>query len=545
MGHSGPDNDGRVRQASSFAIAKARFCLNDLSTEHLVSDLRSRSVRGGVLVASSQISQFLIQLVFTVTLARLLRPSDFGLVAMVTAITGLGQAFADLGLSEATIQSPEISREQVSALFWINLAVGAALMLITMALAPVFVWFYREPRLMPITFVLSTTFLIGGLRVQPDAILKRQMRYRSLAGRDIVAYVAAVAVAVGMALRGEGYWAIVAFPLTVNSTTMLLSWSMARWRPTLPRRGAGIRSMITFGSRVAASYFVGSLTGSASSILIGRYWAAGDLGLFSKASNLLARPATQIVEPTGKVAVSSLSRIQEDPERFARYYLRTANVMMWIIAPLFAFLFVAAKPVILVMLGSQWVQAAPVFQILAISGFAQPLLQSANWVLISAGRSDRLLKLSLITSPLFIGSFAIGLPFGIKGVALSYSVTLLIALPWLLKFAFRGLNISLRALAKTILCPISLAFLGLACSEALVHLFPPSNNISAILVIVGTFAAVLLLSTFNRVVRDEIACLENLLSESGILRRIIPSKRGDAWQKAGRDKPLTIINLNP
>lgn len=533
-------------------MAESEGCLNDLSTEHLVSDLKSRSVRGGVLVATSQISQFLIQLVFTVTLARLLKPSDFGLVAMVTAVTGLGQAFADLGLSEATIQSPEITREQVSALFWINVLVGLALMLITMALAPVFVWFYREPRLLPITLVVSTTFLIGGLRVQPDAILKRQMRYRSLAVRDIVSCVLAVAVAVGMGLRGAGYWAIIAFPLTANSTTMLLSWFMARWRPGLPRRGAGIRTMVAFGSHVAASYFVGSVTGSASSVLIGRYWAAGDLGLYSKASNLLARPVTQIVEPTGKVAVSSLSRIQDDPERFARYYLRAANVLMWIIAPLFAFLFVAAKPVILVLLGHQWVRATPVFRILALCGFAQPLLQSANWVLISAGRSDRLLKLSLITAPVFIGSFAIGLPFGIKGVALSYSITLLIALPWLLKFAFRGLNIPLRAVAKTILCPISLATLCVGCSEVLAHFFPPPNNLSALLVNAAIFAAVLLVSTFNRAVRDEITSLEDLVGELRIFGRVVrpnlPKRLlGDKSGPCGQ-KPVETtgdVHLNP
>ena len=208
-----------MSQGSS--IAAQQQLLDAFSTEHLHADLKGRSVRGGLLTLTSQGAQFLMQSISTVVLARLLVPADFGLVAMVTAITGLGQAFADLGLSEATIQRQEISHNQVSTLFWINVAIGLTLMLVTAGLAPVLAWFYREPRLKDITFLLSLTFLIGGLRVQHDALLKRQMRFSSLAIRDVASYVLAVPVAITMAWRGAGYWALVALPLTLNLTQMV------------------------------------------------------------------------------------------------------------------------------------------------------------------------------------------------------------------------------------------------------------------------------------------------------------------------------------
>lgn len=170
-----------------------------LSTAHLHADLKGRSVRGGLMTLSSQGAQFVMQSVSTVVLARLLTPADFGLVAMVTAITGLGQAFADFGLSEATIQRQEINHEQVSTLFWINVGIGLALMLAAITLAPIMAWFYHEPRLKAITFVVSFTFLFGGLRVQHNALLKRQMRFRALALRDIAAYALAVPLAIIMA----------------------------------------------------------------------------------------------------------------------------------------------------------------------------------------------------------------------------------------------------------------------------------------------------------------------------------------------------------
>src|SRR5579872_569550 len=170
-------------------MATSQEALDALSTEHLYKDLKGRSVRGGVLTLVSQGAQFVVQTISTVVLARLLTPADYGLVAMVTTITGLAQAFADLGLSEATIQREDISHDQVSNLFWINVGIGLALMVITVGLAPALAWFYREPRLKNIALVVSLTFLIGGLRVQHTALLKRRMQFVSLAARDVASSV--------------------------------------------------------------------------------------------------------------------------------------------------------------------------------------------------------------------------------------------------------------------------------------------------------------------------------------------------------------------
>ena len=406
--------------------------LDAFGTEHLHVDLRNRSVRGGLLTLTSQGAQFLMQSIATVVLARLLTPADFGLVAMVTAIMGLGQAFADFGLSEATIQHPEITHRQVSTLFWINVAIGLTLTLITAALAPVLVWFYHEPRLRGITFLASLTFLIGGLRVQHDALLRRQMRFLALAIRDVVSYAIAVPVAITLAWRGAGYWVLLALPLTMNLTRMSLSWLMVRWIPGLPRRDDKVRSLMTFGGNVAASYLIFNLNRSADTVLIGWYWGAGPLGLYSRAYNLLMLPARQLGAPARSVAIPAFSRVQGDPDRLARYYLQTVNLIMWITAPIFGFLFVAAEPVIILTLGNRWREAAPVFQILAIFALGQLLFESTIWLFVSRGQSRRLLKLLLIISPIIVVSYAIGLPFGIKGVALSGSLVLLVIFPWIL-----------------------------------------------------------------------------------------------------------------
>ena len=218
-----------------------------LSTRHLQADLKGRSLRGGALTLVAQGAKFALQTASTIVLARLLTPADFGIVAMVTAVIGIANWFADVGLSEATIQQEEITQNQVSTLFWINVTVGAVLTVVIAALGPLLARFYREPRLTGITLLMSVSFLINGLRVQHDALLKRQMRYKSLALRDVVSYAIAVTLAITLAWAGGGYWAIVALPMAVNFFQMVLSWFMIRWRPGLPRRDAEIGSMLAFG----------------------------------------------------------------------------------------------------------------------------------------------------------------------------------------------------------------------------------------------------------------------------------------------------------
>ncbi|HTV54945.1 MAG TPA: lipopolysaccharide biosynthesis protein [Terriglobia bacterium] len=490
-----------------------------LSTEHLKTDLKGRSVRGGVVTVASQGSQFVVQSVLTVVLARLLTPADFGLVAMVTAVTGLAQAFADVGLSEATIQCEEISHNQVSILFWINLAVGMGLALITVGLGPALAWLDREPRLTDIAFVLSLTFLFGGLRVQPDAILKRQMRFTALAMRDIAASALGVAAAVVMAWRGAGYWALVAFPLTSTFTQMALSWWMVNWRPSLPRRAAQVGSLVAFGGNVAVSYFIYNLNRSVDKILVGWYWSAGPLGLYSRASNLVVLPLRQLAAPVAGVVVPTFSRLQNDPERFARYYLRTVNLVVWVMAPLFAFLFVAARPVIALVLGPQWGESAPVFQILVISGLAQLLFDSTLWLFVSRGQSAKLRNVLLVAFPAIGASYVIGLPFGIKGVALAYTLALLAMMPWALKFTFRGTELTLQRLGQALVYPVSLSLVSALFGEIALHVFAPQGVFPQFLAIGLGFGFAFSLSAAIPAVRAEVVALKLLLGELRFARQ--------------------------
>jgi PST family polysaccharide transporter len=391
-------------------------------------------------------------------------------------------------------------------------------MVITAGLGPVLAWFYHEPRLTKIALVTSSTFLIGGLKVQHDALLKRQMRFRAVAIRDVASCGVGVAVAILMAWRGAGYWAIVAFPVASQFTRMALSWLAVRWIPGLPRRGTNVRSMVVFGGNVAASYVLTNMTRNADSVLIGWWWGATPLGLYSKAYNLLMLPVLQLSVPVGTVLVPAFSRIQSDAERFARYYLRSANLMMWVLAPTFGVLFVATQPVIAIVLGRQWGAAAPVFQILVISALAQPLIQLTIWSSVSRGQSARLLKLLTIMAPIMVGSFLIGLPYGIKGVALAGSLVQVAILPWVLKFAFRGTNLTLERLGQALAYPVVTCLAGVAAGELALHLVAPQTTFSQLAVSALGFLAAYALAALIPPIRREVLSFRQLLGEFRLQR---------------------------
>jgi PST family polysaccharide transporter len=166
------------------------------------------------------------------------------------------------------------------------------------------------------------------------------------------------------------------------------------------------------------------------------------------------------------------------------------------------------------MLGNRWREAAPVFQILAIFALGQLLLESVNWLLVSRGQSRRLLKLMVIVSPIIVSGYAIGLPFGIKGVALSGSLVLLAIFPWILRFAFRGTNLTLRRLGKSILYPVSVCLAGVGASELTLQLIAHKSVTSQLMVTALGFAVGSSLSMLIPAVRGEIMSLKVLFSKS-------------------------------
>lgn len=402
-----------------------------LRTDHLRQSLGRRAVSGGFLMAGAQAFKLLLNVTGVVILARLLSPQEFGLVAMAGAITANLGLLKGAGLSIGSVQRETVNHQQVSNVFWANLGLGVLLAVISIGLAWPVAWFYGDDRLTSIMLALSLTFVFAGATAQHQALLLRQMRLKARALIGVVAVLASVVVGCSMAWVGFGYWALVGMPLCLSGTAMVMTWSVSRWCPALPSRRSGVRSLLRFGIRLTTSDLIVRVARSTDTLLIGRFFGAASLGLYSRADALLSRPLEQVIMPMGDVFVPLLSRLQFDPERYRRTFLRAFGMLALISFPFTASLFALSKPLILVLLGPGWVDAAPILAVFTVMALCR-VLWVATWLLITQGRGREYLRLSVTASALTVAAVFAGLPWGVLGVAVAISSTsLLIQLPLL------------------------------------------------------------------------------------------------------------------
>jgi len=472
-------------------------------TDHLMSDIGGHTVRGGAVTIVSHGLKFAVGIVATAIMARLLTPQDYGLIGMVAVATNFVAMLKDLGLSYPTVQRAEINFNQISTLFWVNVGLSIFFVLIMVTLAPVLSWFYGEPRLTMIAVVTAAGFLFGGLAVQHEALLRRQMRFFTLSAIALIAMVAGYAVGIILAWYGAGYWSLVFSQLTLLGTSALGMVTLCGWRPGLPRRNSDAGSMLKFGGHVTGYSIVNYLSKNLDNLLIGKFWGAQNLGLFSKAGQLVALPSEQIDEPLATVAVPVLSRLEDSPERYRRVYLRMLEKVMLLTMPAITLLIVSSDLVVRFVLGPQWTAASRIVFFLGIAALFQPVLNTMGWLFLSQGRSREMLQWSMIAAPVSIASILCGLPWGALGVAAAYSLSRVVVVNplvyWLVGRSGPVRTKDLYAhLAPFLLASIG-AFLACLAFRSFVVFNGTILNIAASgLIILGTTVALLLLFPVGR-----------------------------------------------
>jgi O-antigen/teichoic acid export membrane protein len=419
-----------------------------------MKDLRQRVIRGGFAKFFSQGTTFLIRMGSLMILARLLDPKDFGLVGMVTAVTGVFNVFRDFGLSAAAVQRNTITREQASTLFWINLLVGTTLGVLVAAMAPFVVKFYREPRLLGVTVALATGFLFNSAGVQQSAILEREMRFTTLSVIDIVSWLTSATVGITMALHGFGYWSLVASTTATPLVYTVCLWLTTGWVPGRPQQGIGIRSMMRFGGTLTLNGLVMYIATNFEKVLLGRFWGADAVGIYGRAYQLVNIPNDNLNSAAGGVAFATLSRLKDDPPRYRSYFLKGYALILSLTVPITMVCALFAGDMITVFLGAKWHSAITIFRLLAPTVLAFAIINPMGWLLISLGLVGRGLRMSLVLAPVMIAGYAIGLPYGPKGVALAYSVMMVVCAIPLIAWAVRGTVISVRDILATLSRPL-------------------------------------------------------------------------------------------
>lgn len=409
-------------------------------------DLGRRAVRGAAVTVIAQGAKILIQVLSVIILARLLSPSDYGLVAMVTAIIGFADIFRDFGLSSAAIQAPNLSREEQTNLFWINTGLGAVLAILAIAVAPLIAAFYGRPELITVTIALSVNFVLNGMATQYRADLNRRMEFRRLAYADVLSPLLGLAAAIVMGLLGYGFVTLIVQQVVQVGTMLLIVVAVARWLPGLYRPRVPVSHFLRFGWRLAGSQVVGYIGANIDTVLLGRRVGAGPLGLYNRAFQLVMTPLGQIRGPLNSVAIPVLSRIQNDERRFGRFVAQGQLLLGYALVAGLALVVGASHPLVFLLLGPEWMQAADVMRLLAIGAGFQTLAYVGYWVYVTKGIVGHLLQYTTFATVLRIVCVLIGSFYGLLGIAFAVAIVPLLSWPLSLWWLSRRAGIPVKEL---------------------------------------------------------------------------------------------------
>jgi len=385
-------------------------------------DLERRGAQGVALSFAAQGVRFILQFLSQVLLARILVPSDFGLVAMAVPVQALAQTVGELGLAQAVIQRPTLTRADLSMLFWFSVLLNAGLALAMLMTAPGVTLLYGEPRLAAVLSVLAGMLVLNGVASQHMALMARRMQFARMAVIDVVCLLAAVIAGTAGAWFGLGYWSLIVMQVSNIAVIALLASILSGFRPLRPGRLRGIRPILAFGAHLTGYHLVGAVAGNVDSVLIGAVSGSAGLGFYERSMKLVVTPLGQLSMPLARVATGLLSRLQGSPADYRRAYLAMLRGLLVATAPGFACGALMAGTLVPAVLGPQWVDAAPVVAWLCISAIPVPFGISAFWLFVSQARVQAQLRWVWIRTGLSLAALTVGLHWGVTGVAAAYAV---------------------------------------------------------------------------------------------------------------------------
>jgi len=390
------------------------------TAEHSLT--RAHATRGAVVTGIAQAYRVALSFVSGIILARLLSPSDFGLIAMVSSCVALVAVIQDFGLSQATIQRERISQAQMSALFWLSVGFSLSLALVLAFCAPGVSWFFKDSRLTALTIAFACLVVLGGSQSQQLALLNRELRFKTLAGIDVVAVTVSTIVGVGIAWLTSSYWALFAASAVSTMVSLVCAWTLGSFRPGRPSFEGDFKEIVHFGSAISGFNIVNYFARNADNILIGKFYGGVQLGYYDRAYRLLLFPLTQTLG-LGRVLLPLLARLQSEPERYRQAYTETIVLVLAIAQPAIIVAIIFADDMIRILLGPNWTPAAPIFSYLGIAGLIQLANSPTGWLFLSQGRGNDYFVAGVYGALANVVSFVIGLPWGPVGIAAAYTVS--------------------------------------------------------------------------------------------------------------------------
>jgi O-antigen/teichoic acid export membrane protein len=421
------------------------------------ADLRQQVVSGVGWKIATQVVVQTTRIVVGVALARLLVPRDFGLASMALMFVGVASIFTDLSLGTALIARRTITESDRSTAFWTTIAAGAACAGAGIAAAPLVADLFSTPAVAPLFAATSSLFFITSISSTQIALLNREMQFRSLQLREMAGATTGGALGIALAFGGLGAWALVAQALAAETVSLVLVWRFSPWRPRVTYSTDSLRRLGSFAGKTSVARILGYVNLNADNFLIARFLGATPLGIYSVAYNVMFAPLARLAQPIQQVLFPAFALIADDPPRTGAAWLRGNRIIAAASVPAFVGLAVVAPDFVPVVLGHRWHKAIPVLQLLCAAGLSQSL-QSLNHSMLQAlDRAGTLLAFMIFSATITVSAFAIGLHWGVVGVAAGFAVARTSVLPIFTTIVCRAAQTPVLAFARSVLPILELA----------------------------------------------------------------------------------------
>lgn len=389
--------------------------------------LKQKTITGTIWSFIDSFANQGIQFIAGIVLARILSPKEFGLIGMLTIFIALSQSFIDSGFTNALIRKKNCTQTDYSTVFYFNFVVGIIFYFILFFSAGSISVFFNEPQLELLLQVLGIGLILNALGIIQRTILTKDINFKLQTRVSIVASTLSGIIAIAMAFNGFGVWSLVALTLSRFGFTSFFLWMWAKWKPSLTFSTRSFKDLFSFGSKLLISGLIDTVYRNIYYFIIGKYFSAVELGYFTRADQFQALPSQQLTGVFGRVSYPILSTIQNDVKKLRNAYKQIIKSTMLITFVFMLGMAAIAKPMILTLIGEQWLPSVIYLQMLCFVGMFYPLHALNLNMLKVLGRSDLFLRLEIIKTVLAVPVIIIGILYGIKIMILGMLINTIIA----------------------------------------------------------------------------------------------------------------------
>lgn len=394
----------------------------------MAESLKNKTVKGVAWTSLDQVTALTLGFIFEVILARLLSPSDYGLLAMIAVFNAVALTFVNSGFGSALVRKPDMTDNDTTTAFYFNIIVGVVSAAVLCLIAPYVALFYDKPILESLLRAESLILIILSFSVVQFSQLSRTLDFKSKMIVNLTAQIIAGIVSIVAAYRGFGVWSLVLKHIVNSLITVVMLWVMSPWRPRGKWDKMSLKYLWGYGSKLLASGVLNTVFSNIYPIIIGKFFSAAELGYYGRAKGYAGLPSHGLTTVLQQVTFPVLSKIQGETERLSDSYRRMLRFSVFVLFPVMIGMAALAYPLVVTLVTEKWAPCVPYLQVICFASMWYPVHAINLNLLQVKGRSDLFLKLEIIKKAIVLVAVFVCVPFGVMGICVGAIFTSLISL---------------------------------------------------------------------------------------------------------------------